>query len=375
MSPHTKAALRERVKELTCLYNIARIAERPELSLDEVLKGISDLLPPAWQYLEIASAEIVIDGRPVRSANYAASPIRQRADIFIENVRRGYVEVNYQAGADETGEDPFLKEEQNLIHAVAREVGLIVHRKETEEERARLQEQLMHAERLATIGQLAAGVAHELNEPLSNILGFAQLAAKCPGLPDQAARDIEKIERGVLRAREIIRQLLLFSRQTAHRETRLDLNRLIEDSMQFFEARCAADGIELVSKRAPDLPPVTGDATLLHQVLVNLMVNAIQAMSGGGTLTLSTSTSDEHVVLAVEDTGPGMDADTLKQIFLPFFTTKDVGQGTGLGLPVVHGIVTSHGGSINVESAVGRGSRFVVTLPVARDEEDEADDG
>ena len=134
--------------------------------------------------------------------------------------------------------------------------------------------------------------------------------------------------------------------------------------MTFFEARLAKDGTEAVLDLAPTPMRVTADPAQLNQVLVNLVVNALHAMPGGGRLTVRTTGGEGRVSLVVEDTGTGMSEDVLDKVFVPFFTTKDVGDGTGLGLPVVHGIVTAHGGSIEGESALGRGTRFEIVLPV-----------
>ncbi len=364
MSRSTEAALRERVKELTCLYGIAQVAARPGASLDEVLQGVVELLPPGWQYPEIASARIVLDGLEHVATGFRKGRHSQTADIIVVGARRGSVEVSYAEDRPELDEGPFLKEERSLIDAVAGQVALIVERREAEEDRAKLQEQLRHADRLATIGQLAAGVAHELNEPLGNVLGFAQLAKKCQGLPDQARKDIEKIEPACLQARDTIRKLLVFARQTRPKRTRVDLNQVVQESLSFFDARFAKDGTEVVLDLAPGPMSVIADPAQLNQVLVNLVANALQAMPEGGRLTVITRAGEGHVSLVVEDTGTGMSEDVLGKVFTPFFTTKDVGEGTGLGLSVVHGIVTSHGGSIEVESELGRSTRFEVLLPV-----------
>jgi len=208
-------------------------------------------------------------------------------------------------------------------------------------------------------------VAHELNEPLGTILGFAQLAKKCAGLPRQAREDIEKIEAGSLHARDIIKKLLVFGRQVPPQKTRVNLNGVVEEALSFFKARCANEAVELALVLSPDLPEVIADPGQIHQVLVNLVVNALQAMPDGGKLTVETSAGEGEVLLVVEDTGIGMRQETIEKLFVPFFTTKDVGEGTGLGLPVAYGIVTSHGGSIRVTSALGRGSRFEIALPSA----------
>jgi two-component system NtrC family sensor kinase len=359
-----QVGLRERVKELTCLYGIAQLVERPGISLEEIMQGIVELLPSAWLYPEIASAGIVLDGRYYSTPGFKEVGQKQTADIVVSGEQRGVVEVVYTEEKPELDEGPFLKEERSLIDTVAREVAIVIERRQAEEDRAKLQDQLRHADRLATIGELAAGVAHELNEPLGNILGFVQLAKKCPGLPQQAKEDMEKAVIASLHAREVVKKLMLFARRMPPKKTQVNLNQLVEEGLYFLESRCAKEGIELVRSLSPELPEITADPGQLTQVLVNLVVNAIQAMPQGGRLTVQTLAGKGHVSLIVEDTGVGMSEEVMKNIFLPFFTTKEVDQGTGLGLPVVHGIVTSHGGVIKVDSNVGGGTRFEVKLPV-----------
>jgi signal transduction histidine kinase len=360
-----QVALRERIKELTCLYGIAQLSAKPGISLEAIMQGIAELIPPAWFYPRIAAGRIILDGRSYTTPGFREGGQRQTAEIVIDGEHRGTVEVTYLEERPELDEGPFLKEERSLIDAIAREAAIIIERRQAEEEKARLQDQLRHADRLATIGQLAAGVAHELNEPLGNALGFAQMAKKCPGLPQQAEEDVQKAVLASLRAREVIKKLMLFARRMPPKKTQVNLNQLVEEGLYFLESRCAQEGIEMVRSLSPGLPEITADPGQLTQVLVNLVVNAIQAMPGGGRLTVRTHAGDGYISLAVEDTGLGMKGDVLKKIFMPFYTTKDVDKGTGLGLAVVHGIVTSHGGSIKVESKVGRGTSFEVKLPLA----------
>ncbi len=364
-----EAALRERVKELTCLYGIAQLVERTSSSLGKMLERIVRLLPPAWQYPEMTTAKIMLDGRAYSTPGFRQSEYMQSASIVVRGQRRGVAEVAYVEERPEFAIGAFLKEEEKLICAVAREVALIVERTESGEEKAKLEQQLIHADRLATIGELAAGVAHELNEPLGSILGFAQLAEKCPGLPEQARRDIRKIENASLYAREVIKKLMVFARQMPAKKTQASLNDVVEEAFVFLEGRCVNGGIEVVHELAASLPEITADHAQLKQVLVNLVVNAIQAMPDGGTLTVSTREGDSSVSLVVQDTGGGMDEATVEKIFLPFFTTKDINEGTGLGLAVVHGIVTAHGGTIDVTSQQGCGTRFEICLPTTAPEE------
>jgi signal transduction histidine kinase len=357
--------LRERVKEMTCLYGIAKLQEQEDASLNKILQGIVKILPPAWLYPGIASARIILDGQSYETSHFRGSIHRQNAEIVVDGQQRGIVEVVYSEKKPELDEGPFLKEERNLIDTVAREIALVIERKQTERDKEKLQDQLRHADRLATIGQLSAGIAHELNEPIGSILGFAQLIQKNPNLPDQIKKDLEKIAKASLHAREVVKKLMLFARQMPPQKILVNLNQVIEEGLYFLESRCAKEGIQVVRQLAEVLPNVTADPAQMTQVLVNIVVNAIQAMPQGGQLTIQTKASSSSVLLSIEDTGIGMEEKVIKQIFLPFFTTKDIGKGTGLGLAVVHGIVTSHGGSIQVESKVHEGTRFIIKLPIA----------
>lgn len=361
--------LNERVKELTCLYGIAKLAERTDLSLEEILQGIVQLLPPAWLYPEIASARITVDQKSYLTDDFQNGVHRQRVSIIVSDCERGTVEVIYSEKKPELDEGPFLKEERNLIDTVAKEVALIIERKQTEHDKEKLQEQLRHADRLATIGQLSAGVAHELNEPIGSILGFAQLVQKYPDLSDQVKKDTEKIMKASLHAREVVKKLMLFARQMPPQKTQVSLNQVVEESLYFLESRCAKEGIKIIRNLSQNIPDITADPAQMTQVFVNIAVNAIQAMPNGGELTIKTESSGKTISFIVEDTGVGMDEGIVKKIFIPFFTTKEIGKGTGLGLPVVHGIVASHGGSIDVKSKVGQGTSFEIRLPVPESNE------
>ncbi|MDQ7825979.1 MAG: ATP-binding protein [Candidatus Eremiobacteraeota bacterium] len=364
MSRRVQVALRERVKELTCLYGIAKIVSRHDISLPRLLRCIASLLPPAMLNPEIASARVSLDGEEFRTRTFSESPFRLRSYIDAGGERRGFVEVLYEKAPQELDEGPFLREERKLLDAVAREITLVIDRKRIEDDRSRAEVQLRHADRLATIGQLAAGVAHELNEPLGSILGFAQLAQKSRNLPQALESDMERIVNASLNAREIVRKLLFFARQMPPAKSQVSLNTIVDEGLFFCSSRCARAGIELVTELSPDLPLITADRGQIHQVIVNLAVNALQAMPGGGSLTVRTAREGEWALLAIEDTGPGIDASVLPKIFIPFFTTKDVNEGTGLGLSVVHGIITAHDGIIHVTSTPGKGTRFEVRLPL-----------
>lgn len=360
----TEIALRERVKELACLYGISELAQQDNLSVDQILKDILKLIPPAWQYPEYTVARIVLDNHFFISDNFYESDVSQAEEILINGQQRGKIEVFYLNELPKADEGPFLKEERKLIQAIARKIALIIERREALEEKQKLYEQIRHADRLATIGEFTAGIAHEINEPLGNILGYAQLAIKSDDLPKQVAHDLGKIINASLNAREIIKKLMYFSHQIPQRFAEVNLNHIIKEAMYFLESQCSKENIDVVYHLTAKRPIIIADPIQLNQVIVNLVVNSIQAMPEGGRLTLSTLNDRESVILKVEDTGTGIPEDIRPHIFKPFFTTKELNKGTGLGLSVVHGIVDTHKGQIKVESQKDKGTIFEINFPL-----------
>jgi PAS domain S-box-containing protein len=357
----------ERNKELTCLYSMAKIVGQNK-PLPQMLESIAAIIPPAFQYPAITTAIIRLDQHSYGGHNTAPADPALTENLLIQKIPRGNIEVicSPPKNVHKTSKTPFLDEERALLRTIAQHLSLAIEKKEALDIKAEMKSQLLHSDRLAKIGQLTAGVAHELNEPLGNILGFAQLSSKATDLPEQVYSDLDNIIKAALHAREIIKKLMFFSRQTPPRETLVNLNRLIEDGIYLFEARCAKNGIIVTKKLYQDLPTIKADLSQLQQVFTNLIVNALQAMPKEGKLDIETSCDEDHVYLLVQDTGIGMTKETLKQIFLPFFTTKDIKQGTGLGLSVVHGIVNAHGGNIDVESRIGHGTCFRIKFPLRR---------
>lgn len=253
----------------------------------------------------------------------------------------------------------------------------VTERRRAEEARARLEEQLQQARKLESVGQLAGGVAHDLNNMLTPILGYAEtLLADVP--PDSAQHeDLLQIQRAAARARDLVRQLLAFARKQTLRITPVELTSVLT-SFQRVLRQTLREDVD-VRMELPSVPLIIqGDSGQIEQIVLNLAVNAQEAMSGGGTLRISLGTEvvDETrarelpdltpgpcVVLTISDTGSGMDRETLERIFDPFFTTKAQGQGTGLGLATVYGIVKQHGGAVTVKSAPGAGTTFRIFFP------------
>ncbi len=241
-----------------------------------------------------------------------------------------------------------------------------IARRETQLTQA-VRQQVSRAEKLASIGRLAAGVAHEINNPLTGVLTFAHLLRAKPNMSEEDQQDLDLIIHETSRAADIVRGLLDFARERPTLMEPLDLNDVVRRTVKLIVNQKKFEHITIEEALQDNLPAVCGDMNHLQQVLLNLALNACTAMPTGGRLTISTSvsstTGDGRVLLHVSDTGCGIKEDLLEKIFEPFFTTQPVGKGTGLGLSVTFGIVEQHHGTIEVHSEEGKGSTFTISLP------------
>ncbi len=241
-----------------------------------------------------------------------------------------------------------------------------VHKKTAEIVRA--QEQLINAEKLASLGRMAAGVAHELNSPLTGVVTFAHLMRKrIPPENAQDAEDLNVIIEQAERCSRIVRGLLGFSRKTASENTMVDVNTLVENTISMVRNQSRFYNIEFDVRFDKSIPEISIDANQIQQVFLNLLINAADAMEEKGKITVSSrliEDGERFLELQFSDTGPGIAEDIQGKIFEPFFTTKPPGKGTGLGLSVSYGIIKKHGGQISVESEAGKGASFFIRLPV-----------
>ena len=227
------------------------------------------------------------------------------------------------------------------------------------------QQELLHKEKLASMGQLAAGVAHEINNPLGTILLFADVMYKEAPEDDHRRDDLKMIINETTRCKNIVADLLNFARQQEVLAQETDVHALLEQVVEGVSHQPVFERVEIVRQFSPDLPTIQADPAQLQQVFVNLLNNAAEAMEGGGTITLATRpVNGQWVEIKVSDTGRGISEENLGKLFAPFFTTKALGKGTGLGLSIVYGIIKMHRGQIAVQSQVGQGTTFTVTLPV-----------
>ncbi len=230
-------------------------------------------------------------------------------------------------------------------------------------DKVRLEDQLMQVEKLSSIGLLAAGIAHEVNTPITGISSYTQMLLKETPETDQRKPILHKIEKQTFRAAEIVNGLLNFARMNGTDSSDLDLNQLIRESLSLLEHQMHQSHIEIQTSLDQSIPAVYGNSGKLQQVFINLFLNARDAMSSGGSLKVRTAMNDEMVIVDIDDSGVGISEENIKRIYDPFFTTKSTGRGTGLGLAVTYGIIQELGGRIFVESTVGHGTHFRLKLP------------
>jgi len=252
--------------------------------------------------------------------------------------------------------DRGVSDREDTIHFLVKDI----------EQRRQIEEQIAQADKLASIGQLSAGIAHEINNPLGIILGYTQLLIRHEDPQSEKYQDLKTIEKHVRNCKSIVEDLLNFARTSKPNEDLIRIDDAIEDVLNFVRQHADLDHIQVDRIYDPAVPEMQLDEKKIKQVFMNLIMNARHAIGKTGQLVLSTEyqVEDRKVVVKVTDTGYGIEKKNLSRIFDPFFTTKPTGEGTGLGLSVSYGIIKNHGGDIMVESKVGTGSTFTVLLPV-----------
>jgi len=247
----------------------------------------------------------------------------------------------------------------------------ITERKKAEAERKQLEQKAQLASRLASVGELASGVAHEINNPLTGVIGYAHLLLTRKDISRDVRHDLEIINEGAQRVASIVKKLLAFARQTKPEQRYVNINELIRNTLDLRAYELSASNIKVTMQLTRDMPMTIADPGQLQQVFLNLIINAETEMKlahDKGRLTIKTERMNNTLRISFKDSGPGIAKENLETIFDPFFTTREVGQGTGLGLSVCHGIVTEHNGKIWAESQKGKGATFIIELPLVTEE-------
>lgn len=375
--------LNQRVRELKCLFSISNIVEITEGTIDSVLQKIVETLPYAWQYPEIACARISLYGREYKTNNFKDTKWKKSRDILIKKQPVGKLEICYLEERPNINDGPFMDEELHLIDEIAERLEKIIEEKEMEEElikyTSKLEEEikrqtqeLIQTEKMISLGLLVAGIAHEINNPLSYIKATTEILKEdCLDLKDNALKkgiktnkfkeleeSIETISGGIERIATITTTLKRFAKPTEEKNFE-DINQGMKDTLVILHNKIK-NRINIVTEYG-DIPKVECNIGQINQVFLNVLLNASESMETGD-IKIKTWNDSDWVHITVEDMGVGIPQDKRNRIFDPFFTTKE--QGTGLGLSVSYQIIKDHKGDIKIESEEGKGTKVNISLPI-----------
>tara|TARA_Y100000815_G_C13292979_1_gene481597 strand:+ start:287 stop:1378 length:1092 start_codon:yes stop_codon:yes gene_type:complete len=358
----TESALKERIKELTCLYEVSSIIANTDFELiDDTLKAITYSVKKAFQYPEKTEVLIQIDTFSVVTKPFSEDNSTITASIKIFNSKKGKIVVHLNAS--DVQELNFLKEEQLLLDNVALKLGSLLERVEIQKNETLLKRQMEHADRLSILGEITAGIAHELNTPLANILGFGELLKEDLKTNEKAIADLDKIIQNAIFSREVVKKLMFFACEMPQEKKHVNLIPNIENAIKLLEATFKKEHVNYQLSIKEDELWLRADPIQITQIIFNLLINAIYFSPEKGSVTIEAYSTKKDIVLKISDEGVGFKKEDLDKVFQPFFTTKPQGDGSGLGLSVVHGIVASHRGTIVAKNNIKKGATFIVKLP------------
>jgi signal transduction histidine kinase len=354
--------LKERIKELTCLYEVSSIIVNNDYKeLDKTLYSIVLSLRKSLQHSKSAIVEIHSGPYHLISSALPKSSTTIKNDINVFNEPKGYIKIHYPA--DKFDKSDFLEEEIKLLKNVAINVGDLLERVAIRENEAVVKRKIEHADRLSILGEITAGIAHELNTPLANILGFAELLKSKEKDDTQTSKDLDKIINSAIFSREVVKKLMFFACEMPQNLKQVDIVPVINEAMNLLDPTFKKNEIKYEVNLPKGEVLLKADTIQLTQVIFNLVLNAIYFSPKNGLITVTLEEERKNIILKIMDQGPGIAAENVQKIFQPFFTTKTVGDGSGLGLSVVHGIIRSHRGTIDYQSNTPSGAIFIITFP------------
>ncbi|MBF0694919.1 MAG: HAMP domain-containing histidine kinase [Flavobacterium sp.] len=356
----TEEKLQERIKELSCLYNIST-ALRQNLPPTETLEMVCSILRAAYRYPEYVIVAVKIDHLEISTAEIPTRSLSQICPLEIFGEIRGQIGVYYNQSVDRNFS--FLDDEQRLLQKVASEISIYHEQHLREQEISVLKRSAERADRLAILGEITAGIAHELNTPLGNILGFAELIASRT-TDNQTQLDAAKVIKAAIYSREIVKKLMFFSCEMPQHMQLIKVVPVVEQALTLLEPNFRKAQVEFTLTVLDREVQAQLDPIQLTQVLFNILVNAIYVSPPETRVAISIESDDNSIFIEIKDQGPGIEPSIKHQIFEPFFTTKPFGEGNGLGLSVVHGIIKSHHGKISTFDNTPKGTVFKIELPL-----------
>lgn len=354
--------LKERIKELTCLYEVSSIIVNNDYKeMDKTLFSIALSIRKSLQYSKYACVEISSGSFHLITSALPKKSVFIESDISIFNEAKGFIKIHYPA--PKFTKKDFLKEEKKLLKNVAINVGDLLERVAIRENEAIIKRKMEHADRLGILGEITAGIAHELNTPLANILGFAELIKSKNAQSAQTEHDLDKIINSAIFSREVVKKLMFFACEMPQNMSKTDIVPIIRDAINLLDPTFKKNEVHYKIAIPEGNVMLKADTIQLTQVIFNLVLNAIYFSPKGGTIKISLKENQKEIAIKISDEGPGISSENLNKIFQPFFTTKPVGDGSGLGLSVVHGIIKGHGGTIDYQANKPTGAIFIITFP------------
>ncbi|MRH99998.1 sensor histidine kinase [Kriegella sp. EG-1] len=357
----TEAKLKERIKELTCLYDVTSIIVNSDYDqLETSLEAIAFCLKNAWQFEKETEVFLSCGQYQVQTKNFNESMVCLQSGIKVFNKDSGEIKVGYPSNKYTLAD--FLIEEQKLLDSVSLAVGNLFERKQIRDSEITVKRQMERTDRLYILGEITAGIAHELNTPLANILGFTELL-KDRITDKQAIRDLEKIIDNTIFSREIVKKLMFFACEMPQEMKTIQLIPIIENVLKLLQPSLQEKQIKIIKTFNKDAIELKSDTVQVTQVLFNLIMNAVFYSPKKGHIRLNVIDKPNNIEINISDEGIGIPKKNDDKVFEPFFTTKPIGEGSGLGLSVVHGILNSHKGSIRHKPNSPKGTIFTVDFP------------
>ncbi|WP_339706203.1 HAMP domain-containing sensor histidine kinase [uncultured Kriegella sp.] len=356
-----EAKLKERIKELTCLYEVTSIIVNCDYTEIRVaLEAIAASLQKAWQYSKDTYVSIDTGIYTITTDKKNLDRVFLESKITVFNKENGQLKVGYPSHKYRV--EDFLEEEQQLLDNVALEIGNLLERKEIKENEVLIKRQVEQSDRLRILGEITAGIAHEINTPLANILGFTELLKESIPSGSQASKDLEKIINSAIYSREVVKKLMFFACEMPQQKNLVNIIPVTQDAIALLNALLKTNKVECWFTSDQEDVQLKIDKIQLTQVLFNLIINAIYFSPEGSTITIEIIDKPNQVLIEITDEGSGIPEPIQDKIFEPFFTTKPFGEGSGLGLSVVHGIVKSHQGNISHRPNNPQGTIFTLTF-------------
>lgn len=356
---NTENELRERIKELTCLYEVSSIIVNADKeNLKETFLAIAKSVQKGLQFPKYTEIIIQTSAYHVQTKDIKNYKNCLTSEVKIFNKSQGKI-----AAFLKNDKFSFLNEEKKLLDSIALKIGNLLELIEIQENERAMKKQIERADRLAILGEITAGIAHELNTPLANILGFAELLKDNIQGSHKASDDLDKIISNAIFSREIVKKLMYFACEMPQTLQTINIVPCIKNAISLLDATFRKKRVKYIVKIESEELFLKADTIQITQIIFNLVMNAIYFSPDKGLVAIEASSSKKNIVLKISDEGPGISEDVIDKIFQPFFTTKPSTEGTGLGLSVVHGIVASHKGVIFANNNTDKGATFVVKLP------------